>query len=183
MSSTTTAPSKEPTKKKAAVRYYRFRNGLKQKALAAAGSGDGGGPPTLPAEVLAAAEAEFEKMAEDYPDWVQNHIRKLYEQHGRCVDTPEARHQLFKNLNEIAHDMKGQGGTFGYDLISDFGSSLFDFTRPREDYIDNHVEIVKAHIDAMNAVIKGRVNGTGGEIGKELKASLAQAIEKYNSVD
>lgn len=179
----TTAPNKKTGKKVPGIRIYRFRNGLQAKALNAAGGEDDGSAPTFSAEVLAAAEAEFEKMAEDYPDWVQGHLRKLYEQHSRCVDTPEARHQLFKNLNEIAHDMKGQGGTFGYDLISFFGASLFDFTRPRDEYIDNHVEIVKAHIDSMNAVIKGRISGDGGEIGTELKASFMEAIAKYDSED
>lgn len=179
----TTAPNKKTGKKVAGIRIYRFRNGLRTKARDAAGSGDDSGPPTFSADALAAAEAEFEKMAEDYPDWVQGHIRKLYEQHGRCVDTPETRHHLFKNLNEIAHDMKGQGGTFGYDLISFFGASLFDFTRPRDEYIDNHVEIVKAHIDSMNAVIKGRISGDGGEIGVELKESFMEAIAKYDTDD
>ena len=45
---------------------------------------------------------------------------------------------------------------------------------------DNHVEILKAHVDAMNAVIKGRVNGDGGEVGIELRKTLEAAIDKYS---
>ncbi len=179
----TTAVEPTPAKRRAKVRYYRFKNQLKQKALNSAGGDNSGGPGALAAEALQAAEAEFDKMAEDYPDWVQGLIRRLYDHHGRCVDTPEQRHKRFRDLNEIAHDMKGQGGTFGYELISFFGGSLYDVTRPRDDYTDNQVEIVKAHIDAMNAVIKGRVVGDGGEIGKQLKAILTKAIEKYTAVE
>ena len=47
---------------------------------------------------------------------------------------------------------------------------------------DNHVEILKAHVDAINAVITGRVNGDGGELGKELRRSLELAIEKHTAV-
>ncbi len=166
-------------KRKPKVRIYRLPNRLRQKAA----PGGGKGPGELSLDVLKAAEAEFEKMAEDYPDWVQGHIRKLYDHHGRCVDSPKSRRQHFKDLNELAHDLKGQGGTFGYPLISDFGESLFECTRSRDDYLDEHVEIVKAHVDAMNAVVKGRINGDGGEVGTELKATLARAIEKFSVIE
>ncbi len=170
------------TAKKIPVRYYRFRNHLRNKATT--GFGDDGSPGMISKEALEAAEAEFEKMAEDYPDWVQGHIRNMYEQHGRCVDTPEDRAKHFLRLSLIAHDMKGQGGTFGYDLISIFGESLYDFTYSHKDaqIEDNHVEIVRAHIDGMKAVIAGRITGDGGAIGAELTASLEKAKEKYADI-
>ena len=168
-------------KRKVPVRYYRFRNHLKDKALMGGGEG---GPGRISQTALEKAEAEFDKMAEDYPDWVQGHLRRLYEQHGRCVDTPEKRREHFKTLNQIAHDMKGQGGTFGYPLISQFGDSLYHFTKPKDGQPieDNEIEIVKAHIDSMKAVISGRIGGDGGEVGRELKQSLDAAIEKYTTM-
>jgi HPt (histidine-containing phosphotransfer) domain-containing protein len=158
------------------VRYYRLRNQLKEKA---AGLGAAGGAAQISAQALAAAEAEFARMSEDYPDWVQGHLQRLYEQHKACVERPELRHQHFKQLNEIAHDMKGQGGTFGFPLISQFADSLYGFTRPREEYANAEVDLVKAHIDAMNAVVKGRIKGPGGAIGQQLSETLAKAIERY----
>ena len=44
---------------------------------------------------------------------------------------------------------------------------------------DSHLEIIKAHIDAMNAVISERVQGDGGETGRLLEQALEQAIAKY----
>ena len=76
--------------------------------------------------------------------------------------------------------MRGQGGTFGYPLISHFGDSLYDASlfKTGIPITDNHVEVAMAHVDAMNAVIKGRINGDGGAIGKELRLTLEKAIEK-----
>lgn len=165
--------------RKVMVRYYRFRNALREKAL---GGQVPSGPGVISEEALAAAQEQFEKMAEDYPDWVQSVLSKLHEQHSRCVDTPALRHSCFKRLNEIAHDMKGQGGTFGYNLISSFAVSLYEFTRPRDTYSDEVVELVKSHVDAMKAVIVGRVKGDGGQVGKELTESLHKAIDKFQSV-
>ena len=121
----------------------------------------------------------FETMAEDYPDWVGAQINELYELHRRCVDTPDARRGLFEKIHAIAHDLKGQGGTFGYPLVTAFSTSLNQFSGLRTQIQDNHVEIIKAHIDAMRAVIRDRVRGEGGEVGMALAQGLDQIIARY----
>lgn len=161
--------------KKVIVRFYRFKNRLKEKT-----AGLAPGKTSISTDALEAAEKALNKMSEDYPDWVSGLIVKLQEQHGRCVDTPEKRHEFFEEINHIAHDMKGQGGTFGYPLITDFADSLYGFTIKKPGEIsDNQIELVKSHVDSMRAVIRGRVSGDGGEIGAELSNSLEEAIQKY----
>ncbi|GER06956.1 hypothetical protein GCM10007972_19960 [Iodidimonas muriae] len=156
------------------VRFYRFRNRLKEKT-----HGLGGGKGGISPEALEKAEKALETLSEDYPDWVSGLITKLAEQHVRCVDTPEDRKDFFEEIHRIAHDMKGQGGTFGYPLITNFADSLSNFTSIKTDIDDKMVELVKSHVDAMRAVIKGRVKGEGGEIGQQLRKSLQKAIETY----
>jgi|TARA_B100002003_G_C13912103_1_gene443827 hypothetical protein len=175
--------SKTATKGKAnkvpGVRFYVIRNILKEKAASGdAAPGEAGG---ISIEAIKAAEAEFQKMSEDYPDWVQSLVEELMDSYRRCIDTPELRHEKMAVIHDIAHDMKGQGGTFGYPLITDFGESLYKCTHKSEQCSDNLVGLIKAHIDGMKAVINGRISGDGGEIGKELLESLNQAIQKYSS--
>ncbi|WP_417463480.1 hypothetical protein [Kordiimonas sp.] len=163
-------------KKQVIVRFYRFKNRLKEKT-----AGLAPGKVSISPEALEAAEKALTKMAEDYPDWVSGLIVKLQEQHGRCVDTPESRRDCFEEIHRIAHDMKGQGGTFGYPLITTFADSLYGFTYKRDEISDGQVELIKAHLDAMRAVIRGRISGTGGEIGEKLTDSLNDAIQKYSA--
>jgi chemotaxis protein histidine kinase CheA len=158
------------------VRLYRGRNKLKDKT-AGLGAADG---IEMDAEALAKAEALFAEMSEDYPDWVNAIIQQLYELHRRCVDTPTERRALFEKITSIAHDLKGQGGTFGYPLITAFANSLNRFSSRRTDIRDAHVDVIKTHIDAMRAVIRERVKGDGGEIGKALTLGLESAIGKYD---
>lgn len=160
------------------VRLYRFQNRLKERC-AGLSSGDAAISP----EAIAAAENMLEKMAEDYPDWVSTLLLTLQEKHGRCVDTPEDRKELFAEINSISHDMKGQGGTFGYPLMTHFADSLYSITDGRGKYTDNQVELVKSHLDAMRAVIKARLKGDGGPIGQELTETLDKALEKYTKLD
>jgi hypothetical protein len=176
MSSTAT---KGKANKVPGVRFYVIRNVLKEKA----GSADSepGEAGTISIDAIKAAEAEFQKMSEDYPDWVQSLVDELMESYRRCIDTPELRHERMAAIHDIAHDMKGQGGTFGYPLITDFGESLFKCTHKSEECSDNLVALVKAHVDGMKAVINGRISGDGGETGKELLESLNHAIQKYST--
>ena len=85
-------------------------------------------------------------------------------------------------INLLALELRGQGGTFGYPLISTFGKMLYDSTLEgcRED--DNAVKIVQAHVDSMRAVIREKISGDGGEIGRELLASLKKAITALDVV-
>ncbi|MCW5732272.1 MAG: phosphorelay protein [Alphaproteobacteria bacterium] len=162
------------------VRFYRFRNRLKEKAMGLGGSGQLGG---FSREALEKAEAEFAKMAEDYPDWVGGYTTQLYAEFS-AAEGRDTAHRMasFRGINQLAHELKGQGGTFGYPLITTFAESLYSFTTSGAGTSDNHMAIIKAHIDAINAVIKGRVKGDGGDIGHQLGETLNKAIEKYSVV-
>jgi len=160
------------------VRYYRFQNKLKDKTAGL--SGDGREDMMIDAGALARAEAALNQMSEDYPDWVKSIIDKLAELHRRAVDTPHERRTLFERIRRIAHDLKGQGGTFGYPLITNFASSLDEFAGPNVGMTDSHVESIKAHIDSMRVVINERIDGDGGENGKLLTQGLQQAIAKHS---
>jgi len=162
---------------KVSVRYYRIKNKLREKTLGLGTVDDD--QIAFDDELMAKATAALEEMSEDYPDWVATLIKQLSDVHHRCVDTPEQRFQHFEQLHAIAHDMRGQGGTFGYPLISDFSDGLYDFTGVNAATTDKNIEIIKAHIDAMRVVIKSRIGGDGGDVGKQLKDGLKAAIKKY----
>lgn len=162
------------------VRLFRLRNKLKEKAgVGRANAGD----TTIATEALERALAEMKKSQEDYPDWVKQTLNDLADDLKAAAEKDEvARQRNFKHIGALAHELKGQGGTFGYPLISVFGKSLNEFTEKEVGYItDNHLEIVKAHIDVMRAVIRDRISGDGGNIGRELIMVLERAIKKYDS--
>lgn len=159
------------------VRFYRIKNKLKEKT---AGLGqDGDAVIEFDEDVLSEAELALSEMSEEYPDWVMTIIDELFEVHRRCVDDEVGRKGYFERINAIAHDMKGQGGTFGYQLITDFSEGLYSFTATGSGLSDSHVEIIKAHIDAMRVVIRERIEGDGGEIGAEIKKGLELSVQKF----
>ncbi|MBT5072385.1 MAG: hypothetical protein HOH18_09580 [Kordiimonadaceae bacterium] len=161
------------------VRFYRSKNKLKEKS---AGLGlDANAVIEFDEGLLSEAEEALNEMSEEYPDWVMTIIDELFEVHRRCVDDEVGRKGYFERINSIAHDMKGQGGTFGYQLITDFAEGLYNFTAAGAGLSDSHVEIIKAHLDAMRVVIRERIEGDGGDIGAEIKKGLELSVQKFSN--
>ena len=92
--------------------------------------------------------------------------------------SPNNRRNHFQEMNMVAHELRGQGGTFGYPLITVFAKSLYDTTLPGCPEDDGALGVVKAHTDAMRAVIRDRISGDGGKIGRKPLKSLKVEIER-----
>lgn len=132
----------------------------------------------MPTALIEEAEKKLERATLDFTKWAQDYLGRLSDLCTQALLEPGRRTQQFVEINQVALELRGQGGTFGYPLISVFGKMLFDSTRDgcRED--DAQVEIVKAHVDAMRAVLREKIAGDGGEIGNELIKALREGIEK-----
>ncbi|MEO5336096.1 MAG: response regulator [Magnetospirillum sp. WYHS-4] len=161
------------------VWYFRLPNRLKEKV------GGGGGRSSageLPMDLLEEAENKLERAALDFTEWATSYLAKLSDLCTEALMKPGRRDSYFHEINLLAHELRGQGGTFGYPLVSMFGKMLYDVTGEncRED--DNAVEIVKAHIDTMRAVLREKIVGDGGQLGRELLKALRLAIDKYSVV-
>ena len=78
----------------------------------------------------------------------------------------------------IAHDMKGQGGSFNYDLMTILGNDLCRFIEDKETASDVDVEVIGLYVSAMKVVIAQRMEGDGGAAGTEVLNGLAAVVEK-----
>lgn len=79
----------------------------------------------------------------------------------------------FERLYRLAHDMKGQGATFGYSLITQIGEALCRLTADRDGGGEGDVAVLRAHIDAAKRVIDERLDDGAGEAGKRIMEHLA----------
>jgi len=120
---------------------------------------------------------EFEKMAEaskaalgslevEYLDVTLEQIATLATQYlALSNETAQQAEEAYR----IAHDIKGQGATFGYDVISKIAHSLCLLIRGHEGMSTTaYAKHALAHCEAMKAVIDKRIRGDGGEYGRNL---------------
>ncbi|PWC44373.1 response regulator [Azospirillum sp. TSO22-1] len=158
------------------VVYFELPNRLGAKV----GVGPRDPVPALPESVLEAAEAEIQSRAGDYATWIAAEVEEM----ARRVDRlgADSRHiaGLVVDINRSAHEMRGQGGIFGYPLITQVAKSLYEATSGGLKVVTPNEQLLfKAHVDAIKAVMHGRVSGDGGATGQQLLASLAVAKRKY----
>lgn len=170
---------KGSTNKGAKVFIFKLPNRLREKI---AGIGKSG-PLELDIELLKEAEQQLDRMESDYADWVRGSLKQLMDLYDVLVvaDDMRKRANVVANINRLAHDLRGQGSTFGYPLITVFGRSLHDCTANVADVTAQLIEFIKAHLDGINAVIREKVKGSGGTMGNDLVASLETAREKLTT--
>lgn len=141
------------------------------------------GPVEFDPEVIRAAEERIQALVGDYASWVEKYIDSMAASLAALKprDRPLKRNRAhIANINRIAHELHNQGGTFDYQLITDFGVSLIGATNDPDMRIsDNTVKLIEAHIDTIRTVFKNRIQGTGGEVGAQLLTEIKRAVEKY----
>ncbi|MCW8836869.1 MAG: Hpt domain-containing protein [Rhodospirillales bacterium] len=138
------------------------------------------GPP-MPGGVDMAALERAEKliagMSDSYLEWAQEDLKKLQAAYDDLVKHGSKKEQI-KQVFEIAHDIKGQGGSFGYDLMTIVGNQLCRFTEKKEELGPKELQVVKVHIDTLRVIIGERMKGDGGKAGQNLLKGLDMVVEK-----
>jgi CheY-like chemotaxis protein len=140
-------------------------------------------PIIIDSSILAAAEQQLERMDNDYAEWVKDSLLQLNESLEKCAATEDVikRASYAPAMCQIAHELRGQGTTFGYPLITEFARSLFHVTLKLESIDDLLLELLKTHIDGITLVIREKIRGSAGEVGASLYAGLQKAQLKFAS--
>jgi len=73
---------------------------------------------------------------------------------------------------DMAHEIRGQGGSFGFPLVSVIGDSLCKFLDGRARLAGAELEVIKVHILAMKAVFRQDLKGTQDAMARDLKDLL-----------
>ncbi len=135
----------------------------------------------VPTDLLEKAEAELNRVALDFHDWAADYLRRLVRFVGAAEAEPEheRRRRILREVNAIAHELRGQGGLFGYPLMTTLALSLYDATQTGCAEDDDAIAIVRAHVDAMRVVVRDQVKGDGGAVGRALLSSLRDAIRHH----
>lgn len=122
-------------------------------------------------------EHVIEQMLPEYELRAQKDIDALTELHAELERDPfneELRNKIFK----VCHDAKGQGGTFGYDLITTVGNDLCRFIEKPIPLNDEKIKVIGHHIRAMKKIIEKKMTGDGNAQGKKIVTTLREMVSK-----
>jgi len=115
-----------------------------------------------------AAAAAIDEQAIDFIGRVRSDIEEV-----RCAldiasGNDGRREAAIDRVFALVHNMKGQGTTFGYPLVSQIGALVCSMLQRGQPVDDARLRVVKAHIDALDLVIEHNLVGTGGPLGTKL---------------
>lgn len=112
-----------------------------------------GGPGAVDVATLERAEQAIAAMGDQYLDWVQEDLGKIDAAFVALKAATGDRAQEVDDVFQVSHDMKGQGGSFGYDLITAIGNQLCRMIEKVDTVGDAEVNAIEVHIGAMKLVI------------------------------
>jgi len=100
------------------------------------------------------ARVAIEKLKRAYvDDWAPASLDEIERALKLAGSQPEAVREHLDAVYRLAHDMKGQGATFGYVLMSDIGAALSELSYERDDATKAEIKAMLAHVTAARAVL------------------------------
>ena len=141
----------------------------------------GSGRAKLDLKVLERAEKVVEKIQAEYSDWAEEDLVALDGVLKELKSGNADQQGPLKALYRLSLDMKGQGGSFGYRMMSEVAGRLNDFIAKRHALSALDIEVVEAHIAALHALYRQNVRDDGGKMGTALLIGLDKIVEKANA--
>ena len=137
-------------------------------------------PVAFDPALIQAAERRIQALVGDYGDWMERYLTAATEAQQALQAGTGDPDQYLAKINEVAHELRGQGGIFDYPLITDVGKSLYKATKPTgHPPTKDRIKLIGAHIDTIRTVFKNKIVGDGGEIGNALLKEIEEAVRRY----
>lgn len=125
---------------------------------------------------VASAQAAVAGLADKYIGWVNDDLKRLDAAIAAVTDGHNA--AALREVYGVAHDIKGQGSTFGYHLITDIGQLLCRYAERAIERKKVDRAVIDAHVEAMRTVVDNRIQGPAGELGREIIEALKGVAER-----
>lgn len=134
----------------------------------------------LPEEVVNEAEGIIEESKKDFFEDAKGDLHTMEDAYAFAIKNPKASATHIKEIEKLCFSMKGQSETLGFDLLAHASKSLYNFCIKsfRPDDVEQLI-VVRKHIDTLKVIIKEKMQGDGGAIGKDLVKNLHLLTKKY----
>lgn len=131
----------------------------------------------LPEEHIARADQALSAISLHFHDWMADETEKLIKArsryHRQGVDS-DARKTLF----QASHDVRGNGGVFGFPLAGQVADSLCKLlTQCPASALP--AQIVDQHVDAIRAMVREEARGHDNPKARDLALKLIEVTQEY----
>lgn len=130
-----------------------------------------------PQEMVVDAGQGLADLTDDFLAVLDEGIAEMQALAARLGGRPEDDDPLLARIYRICHEVKGQGRTFGYALVSSIGHSLCSLLERAGPEETRLAASIATHLDAFALVQARRIAGDGGALGEQLTGALWAEVE------
>ncbi len=117
--------------------------------------------------MLAKAEGVIAALQGQFADSAQTKIDRLRELYRSGWEALATRETTVREMRRIAHDLKGEAGSFGFPLITEIADLFGGYLR-QTPVSGQRKDAVAGYIDALRLVWDERLEGDGDAAGRAL---------------
>ncbi len=122
-------------------------------------------------------DAPPEALRRLYLEAARKDIASLERLIVRVVEEPAYGRAARADMRRVTHDIMGQGGAFGYPLMTRVGKSLSHLLNGCEDLDGAVLELVRDHVALLRAALERPGVTTSARSGDRRAARLEQRVE------
>ncbi len=132
-------------------------------------------------EHLGEARKELDAWQGEFVVTVENYLARAASRFTEIESTQDAaaRHNGLADLHSISDRLHGYGGSFGFPLVITVSRSLYQLTGQIHEVDSDYLELVRAHLDTLQAVLNVGLHSDGGKVGRKLVHELQRANRKF----
>jgi chemotaxis protein histidine kinase CheA len=131
---------------------------------------------------FSAADGVVKNLAVEFINKLPEELQRIQSALTELIDQPEEEtHKTV--LFRLVHDLKGQAGTFDYNLISIIGNDLCRFLERPIPMTPRRLKVAGYYVEAMQVVEDKKITGDGDEFGIRMVDTLHSMTQKVLSED
>ncbi|MFK7867387.1 MAG: hypothetical protein AB8B77_08115 [Alphaproteobacteria bacterium] len=138
-----------------------------------------GGPDP---EILEKVNKRIEAVGRSYTQWALKDVERLSNLLRDLTPHQPAASKILDQMFQIALEMRGQGGSFSYPLISEAAKSLcifIDALKKINEFDDTAKELCKVHSDTIKLILQKPPEDQNNTVDRQVVAGLSKATQIY----
>lgn len=131
-------------------------------------------------DAIARAEKALETLSVEFDGWLAEEVNRLLVARD-TIRSGGASDEQYGELYRAAHDLKGEGDTFGYPLVTELCSSMCKLIDAAEDKSIIPVTLIDNHVDAIHIVMRDKIKDSSDDTTRAVIERLGEVVGDYEA--
>lgn len=132
-------------------------------------------------ENIKQAQTIISNSQDDFLAWVAEDLKNTEEAYAVISDNPNHKVADIRYLQGCILSIKSRSGTFGFDLASVVADLMLALLKDQKSISATYARALRKHLDVLYVIFQRRIEGAGGEMGKDLIESLNALAKKLSA--